>query len=569
VTGDPSGGCSTHSGLRVAVLPRALTLKGKNLNGRLPIGADNIRDMSGISSMVSSVAHLALVERLRSRVTRGFSLRAKVLVFTCGLVMLMAGGDFAIDVYSDRVSIKEHTSNTVMGLATSLAQLLTDQAAPIKSGRTLVAAAQAANLNTDVDDVYVLDREGNVVAESHENGPGHLDPAMRDPLVMRTMVVRKPTVLLENSTVTAVAPIVRADDDVVGYVVLRGAFDANLHKAVIDALTLAGIFLIVGSALAIGFSIFVTRPVAGLREVAARIAHGEFDRPVALSSHDEFAILGTALNRMMTQTATSLMAHERTQKDLKMALKQAESGSRAKSEFLAGMSHELRTPLNAIIGFSDLLVGGRAGAISEMKVREYARDINLSGRQMLTLVSDLLDYARLDGGETTLTEGPIDIEYMVGSVISEFKSVAEAGGVSLSATVAPDLPMVRGDGEKLRRAIGHLVSNAIRLTSSGGFVEMFASLRDDRGLVLGIADNGGGGRPGEIEAALVPFSRLGRQVAHPAGGVGLGLPLARKLIELHQGELCIDTNSNVGTIVTVYLPRERSLGQRLSPPAVA
>ena len=569
MTGDPAGGCSTHSGLRVAVLPRALTLKGKNLNGRLPTGTDNIRDMSGISSVVNPVTHLALVGRLRSRFTRGFTLRAKVLVFTCGLVALLAGGDFAIDAYSDRVMIKQQTSDTVMGLATSFAKLLTDQSLPIESGRALAAAAQAVNLNTDVDDVYVLDREGNVLAESHESGMGHLDHAMRDPLVLRTMVVRKPTVLVDNSIVTAVAPIVRADDDVVGYVALRGAFDADLHKAVIDALTLAAAFLVVGSALAVAFSIYMTRPAAALRDAAARIAHGDFDHPVALSSRDEFAILGTALNRMMTQTATSIAAYEHVQDDLKAALKQAESGSRAKSEFLAGMSHELRTPLNAIIGFSDLLIAGRSDNVSEAKIRDYARDINLSGRQMLTLVSDLLDYARLDGGETALIEGPVDIEQMVGSAILEFKALADAAGVSLSATMAEKLPMMRGDGEKLRRAIGHLVSNAIRFTASGGFVEMSAAQRDDGGLVLGIADNGVGARPGEIEASLVPFSRLGRQVAHHAGGVGLGLPLARKLIELHQGELCVDTNSNVGTIVTIYLPRERTLGPRLSSPAVA
>ena len=454
-------------------------------------------------------------------------------------------------------------------MASSFSRLLIDQSTPIESGPALVAAAKAVNLNTNVDEVYVLDRGGNILAESHENGLGRLDPAMRDPLVMRAMVVRKSTVLVENSIVTAVAPIVRADDDVVGYVVLRGAFDADLHKAVIDAFTLAASFLVIGSALAFAFSIFLTRPVAALRDAAARIAHGEFDRPVALSSRDEFAILGTALNRMMTQTATSIAGHEHAQAELKDALKLAESGSHAKSEFLAGMSHELRTPLNAIIGFSDLLIGGRAGAVSEAKVRDYARDINVSGRQMLTLVSDLLDYARLDSGETTLIEGPIDIERTVVSVTLELKALADAGGVSLSATMAQNLPMMRGDGEKLQRAIGHLVSNAIRYTPTGGFVEISAAQRDDGGLVIGVADNGGGARRGDIEAALVPFSRLGRQVAHHAGGVGLGLPLARKLIDLHQGELCVDTNSNVGTIVTIYLPRERNLGPRLSSPAVA
>ena len=502
------------------------------------------------------------------RVARGLSLRVKLLAFSCGLVALLAASGLAVDLYIDRNGIAEKTSDTLLGLATNFANLLSDESSPIR-GPGLIATVQAVNLNTMVDDVYVLDREGGVLAESHESGLGRIGNVMRDSPVQRTMVVRKPTVIVDHFTVTVATPILRAADDVVGYVVLRGAIDSDLHKAFVDALILSTVFLIGGGGLAISFSIFLTRPVAALRDAAARIAHGELNRPVVIQSRDEFSILGTALNRMMTQAANSVAAHEKAQENLKIALKQAEAGSHAKSEFLAGMSHELRTPLNAIIGFSDLLTGGRAGVLTEEKVRDYARDINLSGRQMLMLVSDLLDYAQLDAGETVLAEEPIDIERMVRSLLSEFRSLAEMGGVTLSATIAPNLPMIRGDGEKLRRAIGHLMSNAIRFTSSGGFVAVSALQRDDGGLVLNIADNGAGVQPDEIEAALIPFNRLGRQVAHHAGGVGLGLPLARKLIELHHGELCVDANHNVGTVVTVYLPSERSLGRRLSSPAVA
>lgn len=510
--------------------------------------------------------NLASIGRSRSHATSGLGLRAKVLIFSCGLVALLAASDLVIDLYVDRIGITEEASDTVMGLATNFAALLGDESAPIE-GPGLLAAVQALNLNTDVDDIYVLDRQGGVLAESHESGLGHIGHVLRDPLILRTMAVRKPTVTVENSIVTAAVPIVRADD-VVGYVVLRGVIDFNLHKALVDALILSAIFLLSGGALAVTFSIVLTRPVVALRAAAARIAHGELDRPVVIRTRDEFAILATALNRMMTQTGSSIAACEHAQEDLKSALTQAESASRAKSEFLAGMSHELRTPLNAVIGFSDLLIGGRAGALSETKVRDYARDINQSGRQMLTLVSDLLDYARLDAGEAALIEEPIDVERMVASLIAEFQPLAETGGVTLSAAVAPNLSLVQGDSEKLRRAIGHLVSNAIRFTS-GGFVAVSAAQRENDGLVLRIADNGVGTRPDEIAAALIPFNRLGRHVAHHAGGVGLGLPLARKLIDLHQGEICVDANPNVGTVVTVYLPSRRSLGRRLSSPAVA
>ena len=330
---------------------------------------------------------------------------------------------------------------------------------------------------------------------------------------------------------------------------------------------LAGLLLAVGGILAYVFSRSLTRPIEQLSSAAKRIADGNLERPVAIPGHDEFAILATALNRMMRRTARSIADYERVQNVLKAALHQAESGNRAKSEFLAGMSHELRTPLNAIIGFSDLLIGGR-GALNEAKAEEYARDINRSGRHLLTLVSDILDYAHLDTVETELAEGRVDIGDLLQRLVGEFRPLADERSVTLRTAAASDLPAIRGDGEKLHRAVGHLIANAVRFTPAAGVVTVSLLRGDDGGLVIRIADNGKGVAPGSLDHALVPFGRLGRQV-NQQGGLGLGLPLARKLIALHDGELCVESAPGIGTIVTVFFPPQRNLDPRLKAPAVA
>ena len=506
------------------------------------------------------------IRRVRSLFSRdrgtAWDLQAKILMFACGLVVAMTAGQLLIGTFISHRQAERRSADAMLDMAAGFARMMAADAAPV-SGLGTSLAVQIVNLSPRVNDAYVLDREGRIVAEAHESDQPNAGRALRDPPVLRTIIDRKAAVFVEKWDVTAAAPIVDPRGDVTGYVVLRGMTDPN-PQTVDTALLGAAMFLTLGALLATWFSLMLTRPLKALSSAAARIARDDFGRPVSVDTRDEFRTLADSLNRMMARTASSRAAYERAQRDLAKAADRAEAASRAKSEFLAGMSHELRTPLNAIIGFSDLLIGVRSSGLPEAKRREYARDINRAGRHLLTLVCGILEYAQMDAGGVELLEAPADIAEMVQSVVSSFDSLADDNGVMLSAAVAPGLPMLRCDGERLSQAIGHLVSNAVQFTRSGGYVTVTLARCDRGGLVLRIADNGVGIDESDIERALLPFGRLGRHAVQRAGGIGLGLPLARKLIELHDGAFRIESYPNVGTVVTVRLPAERIVEPRTS-----
>lgn len=493
-----------------------------------------------------------------------WDIQAKMLMFACGLVAATTAGQLLIGSYIAHRQDEHRATDTILGMATGFATMMAADTTPLdRLGTSL--AVRIVNLSRRVDDAYILDREGRIVAEAHERDEPHDGHALRDPPVLRTIIDRTATVSVDQADVTAAAPIIDARGGVSGYVVLRGGIIPNARG--IDPVWLgAAMALAVGAMLATWFSVVLARPIKALASAAARIARDDFGRPVTVRTRDEFGRLADILNRMMARAVSSRIAYERAQRELTQAARRAEATSRAKSEFLAGMSHELRTPLNAIIGFSDLLVGVRSTGLAEAKRREYARDINRAGRHLLTVVCGILEYAQMDSGDMELVETQADVTELVQAVVAGFDPRAADNGVALSANLAPNLPLLRCDADRLSQALGQLVANAVHFTRPGGYATVTVSRCDD-GMVIRVADNGIGIDEAEIDRALLPFGRLGQQVRARSGGVGLGLPLARKLVELHDGTFSIESYSNVGTVVTIRLPAERLVETRI--PALA
>ncbi|MEO5372784.1 MAG: HAMP domain-containing histidine kinase [Alphaproteobacteria bacterium] len=232
----------------------------------------------------------------------------------------------------------------------------------------------------------------------------------------------------------------------------------------------------------------------------------------------------------------------------------AEAANRAKSEFLSRMSHELRTPLNAIIGFAEMLVEQVFGPLGSDKYQEYARDISDSGRHLLLLINDLLDMAKIELGRYELNRRMVDAAAVVNGALRATHRAAEDKTVAVALDVPGGMPRVYADERAMRQVMVNLLSNAIKFTPSGGKVEVMARA-DATTLTVAVSDAGIGIAPEDIERILRPFER-GRNIRSGVdSSAGLGLPLAKHLIEMHGGRLWIDSTPGVGTTVSFRMPR--------------
>ena len=246
---------------------------------------------------------------------------------------------------------------------------------------------------------------------------------------------------------------------------------------------------------------------------------------------------------------------EATTKDLTVALEAAASGDRAKSQFLATMSHELRTPLNAIIGFAEFIGTDLCGPLTD-KQRAYIGDIHHAGTHLLELVNDVLDLSRVDARHLVLDEDVVDLGESVDGAIEMVRLRAEEAGIALRGSVAGDLPLVRADPRRLRQVLLNLLSNALKFTPKGGAVTLTAERRG-ADITIAVADTGIGMAPEHISIALAPFGQVDNRFARRYEGTGLGLPLVKRVVELHGGRLAIDSALGRGTTVSVLLPAGR------------
>jgi signal transduction histidine kinase len=259
---------------------------------------------------------------------------------------------------------------------------------------------------------------------------------------------------------------------------------------------------------------------------------------------------------------------ETTSENLRAALVAADSANLAKSQFLAAMSHELRTPLNAVIGFSEMLTMEAFGPLGHARYHEYARDIRSSGAHLLALINDILDLSRLDSGETELQEEKINVADLIGPVLRMMQAQAAESDVAIDRRIEPRLPRILADKRRVHQVLINLVSNAIKFTPSGGNVRV-SVFRAGAEMAVSITDTGIGIAPEDIPKAFERFRQIDSALSRKYEGSGLGLPLARQLMELHGGRLVLESKLHQGTTVTIYFPAERVLTERIEPAVAA
>ncbi len=252
--------------------------------------------------------------------------------------------------------------------------------------------------------------------------------------------------------------------------------------------------------------------------------------------------------------------------ELRRAKEAAEASNQAKSRFLATMSHELRTPLNAVIGFSDALLR-EGGKPDPDRVEEFSHEINGAGRQLLALINNILDVARIDAGRFDLAADRIDLLRLLQTCARQVDPAARAAEISLSIQIPDDLPVLQADERRLQQVLNHLLSNAVKFTEAGGTVTVGAGLDENGDLLLQVADTGIGIAPADLGRVFEPFTQLDGSLSRRFQGAGLGLYVSRALVEAQGGNLRLSSSPGIGTTAEVRLPAGRLVRQAADPPS--
>ncbi len=237
----------------------------------------------------------------------------------------------------------------------------------------------------------------------------------------------------------------------------------------------------------------------------------------------------------------------------------AETANRTKTDFLAAMSHELRTPLNAILGFSEIISREMFGPVGE-RYRAYGNDINGAGQHLLEMINDILDISRIEIGAFTLSEEDTDPHTLAQSCLRLVAARADQGSIRLVDAVPDDVPMLHLDVRRTKQVLLNLLGNAVKFTQAGGSVTLSGGAEPDGGFFFRVADTGIGMTEGDIAIALSPFGQVDSGLDRRFEGVGLGLPLAKSLAELHGGILEIVSVPDQGTAITVKFPAKCVVG---------
>ncbi len=245
--------------------------------------------------------------------------------------------------------------------------------------------------------------------------------------------------------------------------------------------------------------------------------------------------------------------NKNVERELTELKESAEIASRSKSEFLAMMSHELRTPLNAILGFSEIISEQMFGEVGDDRYVSYSRDIHSSGKHLLDLINDILDLSKAEAGKIDLFIEELDVVSILERCCSMLRGRANENSLTLTLESSVDQPGLVADERRLKQVLINLISNAVKFTPEGGSITVSAR-QTERGFELAVADTGIGIAEDDMEKAMIPFGQVDSSLARRHEGTGLGLPLSKRLVELHGAEFELESKLGKGTTARIVFP---------------
>jgi signal transduction histidine kinase len=300
----------------------------------------------------------------------------------------------------------------------------------------------------------------------------------------------------------------------------------------------------------------LTRPIGALNAAAAAIAQRDYSRRVEINRSDELGSLADAFNSMATEIQRSMGVAESMRAE-------AEHANRSKSEFLANMSHEIRTPINAMIGYTDLIDAGVSGPVSEKQQQQLDR-IRLSGRHLIRLIDDLLDFARLETARLSVNARVAPASEAIHTALTVVGPEAEAKPIAISRTVTAD-PHYVGDPQRVEQILVNLLSNAVKFTPANGQIHIECRTLPGNGggnrTEFVVEDTGRGIPEDRHQSIFEPFVQGHTGYTRTHGGTGLGLTISRRLAEMMNGSLTIQSSEGAGSRFTLTLPAPRTHSQ--------
>ncbi len=346
----------------------------------------------------------------------------------------------------------------------------------------------------------------------------------------------------------------------------------------------AGLLAVV---LAIGVFWFITtrlilEPVRVLKDTAEKVAEGDVDIRSDINTGDEFEHLSQTFNHMLERIRQNQSQLRKVNKGLDLKLDELAQANvslweanKMKGEFLANVSHELKTPLTSIVGFGEVLrdsFDGRDDALGD-KQRRYASNIVTSSKQLISLITDLLDIAKIEAGRMELRPEDVAVGDTAEGLLSLMRPLAEQRSVELLLRVEPGVPIIRSDPGKLHQIGFNLLSNAVKFTPNGGHVTLTVGhVRDDLSgrpyVRLSVTDTGPGISEADQQRIFEKFTQLDPSETREHGGTGLGLTISRQLAELLHGRIEVDSEVGKGATFTLILPTTlEPVGKPLMPTA--
>ena len=257
-------------------------------------------------------------------------------------------------------------------------------------------------------------------------------------------------------------------------------------------------------------------------------------------------------------TVQDVTAQKRIEVALRQAKDEAVMASKSKSDFLAHMSHELRTPLNAILGFTEVMQLKIFGPVGSKQYEDYLDNIQTSGKHLLSLINDLLDLSKIEAGRWDMYEDTVNVAELIETIVRLTRPTADKRKLHVVTNVPNDLPDLYCDSRAIKQVVLNLLSNATKFTPEQGRISITASLRPDDSLRITVADTGIGIAEEDLPRVLEPFVQTRTSSMTSTTGTGLGLPLAKSLMEQHGGKLTLASMAGLGTTAIVEFPSYRT-----------